>query len=452
MISSTPNVCDFEPLPSQMKVIEYLRAEADYSLGTHEVLLSGSIGSAKSLTLAHMVVTHCLFYPGARVGIGRLALPQLKATLCQKIREHLYGIGVDYKYHETTGDFQLENGSQIKAISWADNNLVKLGSMEFSAFAIEELTESKDTGAYDVILQRVNRLPHIKEPWVLSATNPSSPSNPFYKRLIMANSPRVKVFYSNTFDNPFLPKEYIEGLLERLDYKMAQRMIYGQWIELDQERIYYSYNRDVNFKNESYKVNPLLPVRLAFDFNIGHGKPLSLCFGQYDQLKDEWHWYNEVIIEGQRTLDALEEAEARGLLDHVHFKVHADASGRSRDTRGAQSDIDIIEKFLSNLTKKNQRVRVDMEIPRANPAIRDRHNVVNSYFMNAKGKPRMFVYKDAPTIDEGFRLTKLRPGAKLVECDEDRFQHCTTAVGYSLMWQELMKSYGSTSGGIIGGF
>jgi len=259
------------------------------------------------------------------------------------------------------------------------------------------------------------------------------------------------VHYSNTFDNQYLPKEYINGLLERLDPKMAQRMIYGQWVELDQERIYYAYDRSRNFRDYSYQVNPLWPVRLAFDFNIGNGKPLSLVFGQYDEMKGEWHWYNEVIVDGQRTLDSLEEAEGRGLLNSHHFKVHADATGRSRDTRGAQSDIDLIEKFLSNLSYKNQRVRVDIDVPRGNPRIRDRHNVVNSYWLNANGGSRMWVYKDAPTVDEGFRLTHLRPGGKLLEDDSERWQHCTTAVGYAVMWVDMMKTYRG-GGGNIGGF
>lgn len=452
MISSTPPLHEFVPLPQQLDVIRAIRKGYDYKLGTHEVLLSGSVGSAKSLTLAHLVATHALFNEGAKVGIGRLALPQLKATLCLKIREHLFGTGVDYKYHETTGNFDLPNGSKIVATSWADGNMAKLGSTEFSAFAIEELTESKDSRAYDVILQRVNRLPHIKEPWVVSATNPDSPSAWPYKRLILADSPKVHVFYSDTFSNPYLPREYIDGLLERLDPKMAQRMIYGQWVELDQDRIYYAYSREKNFINQHYTVNESWPVRMAFDFNIGAGKPLSLVFGQYDQINDVWHWYNQVIVDGQRTLDSLEEARDRGLLNHHHFKIHADASGRNKDTRGSQSDIDLIEKFMSNHTFQDRKVRVDIEVPKANPKIRDRHNLVNSYWLNAKGQNRMFVYKDAPTVDEGFRLTHLKNGGSFLEDDSERWQHCTTAVGYALNWVNLMKSYQTGGASNIGGF
>ena len=130
----------------------------DYSGGAHEFLLSGSVGSAKSLTLAHIVVTHCLMYDNARFGIGRLALPQLKQTLCLKIREHLHEEGIDYRYNETTGSFKFTNGSTIPTLSWSDGNIAKLGSYEFSGFGIEELTETKTSDAYNTLKQRAPRM------------------------------------------------------------------------------------------------------------------------------------------------------------------------------------------------------------------------------------------------------------------------------------------------------
>lgn len=443
---STPNLLEFTPLSSQLEVIRHLRHGADYSKGTHEVLLSGSIGSSKSLVAAHMVVTHCLLYPKSRVGIGRLALPQLKATLCNKIREHLFETGIEYKYFESSGNFEFANGSEIKAISWADNNLVKLGSMEFSAFAIEELTETKNTKAYDVILQRTNRLPHVKEPWVLSCTNPDSPSSPWYKKLITSDSPQVKVFYSNTFDNPYLPPSYIENLKGRLDERMAQRMLYGKWLEIYTEVVYFSYTSE-NFVKSEYKVDTKYPIRLSWDFNIGQGKPLSLVLMQYITEKDQWHIFDEVIVDGQRTLDSLEEAAARGLLDFpTRYIIHGDASGKNNDTRSFGSDYTIIEKFLDNYqNNRGQKIIYTKDIPSKNPPIRERHNAMNSYIKNANGQKKLFVYKKAPTCDEGLRLTKLKSRGQFLEDDKDRYQHCTTAIGYAVMVEHRRRMYNSTN-------
>lgn len=442
-------------MPGQMDVIQYLKGDADYRDGTYEALLSGSVGSAKSILLAHLAVLHCIEFPNANFGIGRLALPDLKETLCKKIREHLFGSGIDYRYMETTGDFHLPRGSKIQAVSWADGNLSKLGSHEFSAFAIEELTENKTGGFYDVILQRTGRIPHIPEKFVLSATNPGSPKHWAHKKLVESKSPRVKTFYSKTHDNPYLPPSYVQGLLERLDPKMAQRMVYGLWVEIDQERVYYAYDSDHNFRKYKYKVVDGLPIRLHFDFNIGEGKPLSMVMSQFHQRAPndmgEWHFFDEVIVDGQRTLDCMEEAASRGLFDlGTNFIVHGDATGRHRDTRSKVSDYDIIEKFLANFrNRKGEPIRFKTQVRKDNPPLRERHNTSNGYMLSASGQRRLFVYEGCETLDEGFRLTALKKGGQYLEDDTDRFQHCTTAATYGVMDEfyalESKGSGGATS-------
>lgn len=445
---SVPNLQEFRPLPQQLEVIKYLRRQADYSKGVHEVLLSGSVGSAKSLTIAHLGVTHCIQYPGANFLIGRLALPDLKETLCKRIQQHLFDTGIDYRFNKQTGHFSLPNRSEITAVSWADANLEKLGSHEFSSGAIEELTETKNKEPYEKLLQRIGRLPHVPETFMIAATNPDSPSHWAYKSLIAAQSERVKVFYSNTYDNPFLPKSYVDGLLERLDEKQAQRMIYGKWIEINSEMIYYAYG-SWNRRHGEYEIDKRYPIIMAWDFNIGEGKPLSVALMQYIRDKDEFHIFDEIVVEGQRTLDAMEEAEARGLFSPEYtYIIRGDRSGRNNDTRSVKTDYDIIEKFLSNLTVKNQKIQFRKEVPKANPPIRERHNTVNGYLKNANGRTRMFVWDKAKTADEGFRLTALKKGATYLEDDSKEYQHITTAIGYAVVYEArlLQYSHGPKSG------
>lgn len=434
MTTSTPNIEQFVPLPGQHKVLKDIRKSYDYTKGVHEVMLSGSVGSAKSLTLAHIITTHCIGYPNSRFGIGRLALPQLKATLCLKIREHLHDSGVDYKYNESTGSFKFANGSSIPALSWSDNNMAKLGSYEFSGFAVEELTETKTPDAYNTLKQRVGRLPHVPEQLLISATNPDSPSHWAYKRIIEKShdTDLINVYYSNTEENPYLPPTYVENLKATLDERMVRRMVYGEWIEITTDVVYYSYDKQKNFINQSYQVNPQYPVIVSWDFNIGLNKPLSAVFMQY--MQGSFHIFNEVVVEGQRTEDSCEEMLERGLLDHpTKYIIHGDATGRHRDTRSKTSDWDIIDNFFANnKTTNGMRINYSIDVPRSNPPVRTRHNLVNGKLKNANGDINMYVYKDAPTVDEGLRLTKLKTGAQYLEDDSDRFQHITTAVGYAV--------------------
>ena len=434
MISSTPNLLEFNPhdVPFQFKVIRDIRRNFDYSLGTHELLLSGSVGSAKSILMAHIICTHCILYPGANFGVGRRALPKLKATLLKKIREHLYNTGIKYTYNKSSGDIDLSNGSKITAFSWADGNFDKFGSFELSGMAFEELVENKDDNAYQMALTRVGRLPHVKENIVVSATNPKGPSHWAYKRFIGEPTSSRHTYYSLTEQNKFLPKSYIEGLRANLDPKLARRLLYGEWVEIDSERIYHAYQKERNFIDCDYVVNPNYPVRLSYDFNIAAGKPLSVIFFQF--IDERFHFFDEIIIEGQRTQDSLEEAESRGLLDYkTQYIIHGDATGKHADTRSKRSDYDIIDKFLANHKQSNgEHIRYELQVPKSNPPIRTRHNTVNAWCHNDLGQVRVYVHRKCKKLDEGMRLTALKDKAQYIEDDSKDYQHCTTALGYAI--------------------
>lgn len=439
---STPSLTKFQPvIPYQRELIKNVRRNLDYRLGTHEILLSGSLGSSKSTIAAHLIVTHCLMFPKARVLIGRRALPDLKRTLFQKIVEHISQDlveGRDYKANTSSGFIQFSNGSEIVSGSWADKRYLKFRSLDLSAAVFEELIENEgdDVEAYKEIKNRVGRLPHVPENWIISNTNPGSPESYWYKYFIETKKPTRHVMYSVTSDNPFLPKIYIQQLLEDMTEKEAQRMIYGKWIEINSEVIYSSYSKERNYRDYPYKVDKNYPIHFSYDFNIGEGKPLSAIF--YQIIDDVFHFFKEVVIEGARTQDSLDDAQARGLFGYEvpHYYCHGDASGKHSDTRNNKSDYEIIDKFCENLEPK---INYTRQVLRSNPAIRTRHNLVNAYCYNALGAVRFYVYSEAKTLDEGMRLTKLKKGAEYIEDDSKRYQHITTAAGYGIYYHYITK-------------
>lgn len=432
MSTSIPRIDEFQPLPMQLQVIRDIRRKFDYSKGTHEVLLSGSVGSAKSLLLAHLAVTHALTFPNAHVGFGRRTMPELKETLIFLLKQHIDGI-FDYQYNNTTANFILPNGSRITSFSWADQAIRKFRSHEFSMFVIEELTENKKEDFYEEIFMRMGRLTHIPESIVLCASNPDDPEHWAFKRFIESDLPTRHVYYSKTADNPYLPVSYVQQLEENLDPKMARRMLYGEWLAINSEVIYYAYDKPNNFRKYSYQIDPKFPIHITFDFNIGLGKPFSLCCFQF--INNVFHVFHEVIVHSSRTVEALEELAGRGMLDHnVTYEVNGDATGKHKDTRSLHSDYDIIKKFLDNYeTKKKTKIAYRVNVPLSNPKVRERHNIMNAQFQNEQGARRCFVYQDCPTVDEGLRLTKLKPGAQYIEDDSKAYQHVTTALGYGMI-------------------
>lgn len=442
--TSTPSLSEFDPsaVPYQLRVIRDTRKAYDYKLGVHEFLLSGSVGSAKSLLLAHLGITHCLLFERARLGIVRKSMPDLKETILAKVLEHIEGDlieGEDYEHNETKGKITFSNGSEIISRSWADKKFKRLRSLELSAAIVEELTENEDEykEGYTELRMRVGRLQHVPESWIGCATNPDDPAHWVHKYFIDSKLPTRHVYYSVTSDNKFLPQWYIDQLKTELDPKMARRMIYGEWLSIAQEVIYYAYDRTINFRDYKYIIDERYPISINFDFNIGVGKPMSACFHQF--INGEFHFGENYVVEGARTEDILEEMAARGLFDYnTRFLVRGDATGRARNTASKHSNYDIIRNFLSNHKNKHgQTIRFEMQVPLSNPPIRTRHNTMNAQMKNANGEHRLFVYADAQVLDEGFRLTKLKEGGQYLEDDSKRFQHVTTAAGYGVCTELL---------------
>lgn len=434
-LDSKPHLTGFNPfiIPSQANALKFLREETDHRKGTPEILLSGSYGSSKSILMAHIAVTHCLFYPGARVLIGRRSRPDLKRTIFKEILDHIepdLKEDRDYVVNNTSHSIYFRNHSEIISVSWADKRYTKVRSLKLSGIVIEELTENDDEAMhlYMEAFARLRRIPDIPENFTICATNPGSPASIWHKYFIQKQTEYRKTFYSLTAENPFLDPQYIEGLRQNLDPKAARRYLYGEWIELNDESIYYQYQRDIHFKPFSYQVDPFLPVHINWDFNIGLGKPLSACLFQ---VKDgHVHVFSEVILDQARTSESCEEMLNRGFLNQkTIYCLHGDAAGNARSTKSTQSDWEIIRKFFDN-----QNLNYRFEVPQSNPPIRKRHNTVNAYCKNDLGQVRISVYKDAPTVDEALRLTMLKKGSQYLEDDSKRFQHVGTALGYGLVW------------------
>lgn len=460
MNSSTPAFCDFDPkaIPYQWQVIELL-ANFDYKQhGVPEILLSGAVGSAKSSLMAHAGLGHVLDNPGAHLGLCRLSMPDLRSTILSAVLEHLstdphYVEGEDWEHNKTKGSIEFWNGSLISSTSWHDKKFKRFRSKAFSAVLVEELSENDDQYKefYGEMKLRVGRLPHIEESWIMSATNPDSPSHWVYKYFMEQLSVNRMVFYSKTRDNPFLPKTYIEKLERELDPRTKRRMLDGEWLELTQDVIYYAYSPENNFKRQKYQINPYHPIYISHDFNIGLGKPMSACLFQF--IDDTFHIFAEVILDSSRTLDVYDELAGRGLFDIFsvdpitkiaqplpQFYITGDRNGSNQDTRYNKSDYELIRDFLSNFQRKDGRkLQFQISVPKQNPALRSRHNRTNAYCQSSDGRFRLFVYIDAPTVNEGMRLTALKKGGNYIEDDSKRFQHVSTAVGYGIM--EVTKEH-----------
>lgn len=442
-----PHAKEFDPrwIRWQCNVINEID-NFDYSQGPLEILLTGAAGSSKSLLACHLIARH-MSQPNKAVCIGRRSRPDLRETLWDLLLKHLrcFQEGVDYFLKDSSMKLETTNGSKLISRSWGDRKSKGGRSLDLTMLVIEEATENdeKDKEAIDELVARVGRKDQTGESGeggellIIYLTNPDSPSHWLYKRFFLEKDPNRRVFHSRTIDNPFLPKSYISRLESIFDPKMILRMRDGIWLDVIGETIYHQYSAADHETEEEYKVDQGYPIHWSWDFNIGTGKPLSCVF--YQIIGGVFHFFDEIVIEGARTESNLEEAANKGLLDFdTTYLIHGDATGDRGDTRNNLSDYEIIESFLKKHTKKSgATLSYRMEVPRSNPLIRTRHNLVNRYLKNALGEISVRVYHKCKTVREGMKLTKLRKGAEYQEDDTKAYQHITTAVGYGICWYDL---------------
>jgi hypothetical protein len=438
--SAVPTISEFNPylVPYQIEVISLIRQEYNYNLGPLEILLSGSVGSAKSLLLAHIIATHVILHAGAGVLIGRRVHKDMKNTIWAMLLKHYPYLRNFWNKSDTT--IRLPNGSIIYGVSWDKGDYTKFRSYELSLAVIEELTENDSVDMLTEIRARLGRAQGVAENLLICATNPAGPSHPAYTYFMENISESRRVFYSKTADNPFLPPWYIESLKKSLDKKQAMRLLEGLWVEINQERIYYEYEEDRNYLDIPYSWDYKYPLDLMIDFNNSKsGKPMSIGAGQH--INGIFHIGKTWIIAGMRTLDMFDELANDGFLDMGFpiIRLFGDSSGRHSDTRANRPDWDLIENFLSNYRPKNRPyLEYELEVPQANPPIKARHNLINGICHNVAGQSRLFIYKDAKDLSKGLRLTQLKKDAKLIEDDSLREQHITTALGYYCVRADLI--------------
>lgn len=422
---------------------------------TQFVVLSGAMGSGKSLAVQYIIARLLMEHPNLKIGIGRMSIDMAKATF---FRELKVMIPSQVLNQDSAESMELINDSFVKCVGWGDKNVRKLRSDNFHCFVMEEVTEDAvregsynlNKDALDEIIGRTRNPggPNI----VFLITNPDDPEHWLHKEYIakagyvdglpstnLNNDPRIHLFYSVTLDNPYLKDSYRRDLETKLTPNQAKRYVFGKWVSVAGEGIYNEFDEKIHYRPDiTYTPNFDYPVYLSFDFNTAKGKPMSVCMGQY--INDHIHGFDEAVIENSNTRGILEELKERGFFKQ--FKgtkkliIVGDAAGHSSVASSDFTDYGVIEQFINTLEYE---VNFEIDAPRSNPEKKERHSLTNLYFKNFKGDVRTTIY--APlhdptklsTLVRGFKSTKLKKGSKYDEDDSNPTQHITTAWGY-MVW------------------
>lgn len=240
-----------------------------------------------------------------------------------------------------------------------------------------------------------------------------------------------KMVQATTLSNPFLPLDYVPGLLVSYPPELVKAYILGQFTNLASGTIYYGYDK---VKSRSYEtVQHGDALHIGMDFNVQHMAAIVHVIRD-----NEPHAVDE-FIDCFDTPDMIEKIVAR--YPHHEINIYPDSSGKNRkSTDASTSDIGLLE-AAGFLVHYNQ----------TNPAVRSRINATNAMLLNAAGERRYFV-NDVTCPWYSKCLTNHIYDEKTGEPDKKSgFDHATDAGTYFIAYTwPIQRDVAPDFAGIIG--
>lgn len=228
------------------------------------------------------------------------------------------------------------------------------------------------------------------------------------------------------FENRFLLKktpDYYDRLKASYDEAFYEQEALGAYRNLQAGQVYCSFDRGANIRE--CEIDETQDLLWSWDFNV---HPMCSVIGQ--RSGEEIEIVDEIRLGTSSTPEVCEEF-ARRYADHRgKIRVCGDASGRRRTTTSSYSDYELIRKAF-----RNDR-RVELAVQRANPAVRDRVNLVNARLKNADGVRRLFVDPRCRGLIEDLEQVAYKADSGAIDKDRNPERtHLSDALGY-LLWQE----------------
>ena len=372
----------FEPFPKQ---IEFLEKALDAH--TSLVLYGGAIRGGKTFAGLGALILLCKMYPNSRWAVVRKDLQTLKRNIVPPFRKiapsnFCKGGSFDTAYNQQDQVVTFTNGSQI--ILFAENyaqdkELNRWKGLEVNGFLLEECNELQEDG-FNKAIERAGT-------WILpqGETQPPAkilltcnPAQNWVKKLLYDPAQRNALpdewhyIQARIFDNPFMPKSYIEGL-KRLPKNQYQVFVLGNWnIKLKSgAEFYHKFNLDTN--DGTAKYDPTMPLHISFDENVNPYLPATIWQGDGDHIRQ----IDEIALKKphNKIKSVCNEIARRYKFHTGGVFIYGDATSRKDDTK-----VEHGMNFFNLAARYLDKFKPTKRVPKSNPSIVMRGNFINALF------------------------------------------------------------------------
>jgi len=184
-----------------------------------------------------------------------------------------------------------------------------------------------------------------------------------YDKWVKNKTDNHELIKASTYNNKFLPHNYIDQIKENYDPKMAELYLNGEFVSLNENKQFWAFDRAKHHSDEVLHENTSL-IYISIDFNVGGTVTVI-----WKRVGDILIAVNEIV--GQNTQDVIAKIDVA--YPHAQKVGYPDASGRSQSANADLSSIALLEQAGWRI-----------DAPSANPSIRESINSVNNRL--SKGK------------------------------------------------------------------
>jgi hypothetical protein len=248
-----------------------------------------------------------------------------------------------------------------------------------------------------------------------------------YRRFILDPVEGYDVTLSQPYENRHLLEkvpDYYDRLRRSYDERFFEQEVLGKYLNVNEGQVYHAFDRTRNLA----EVHPDkdLPLLWSLDFNVD---PMSSVIAQISH--GTVMVLDEIMMRRASTPEVCEEFQKRYPNHPAGIVIYGDATGAKRQTSGT-SDHQMVRSFFSERSARPVRYR----IPRSNPEVNQRVNLVNAMLRSAEGSTRLRISARCKELIMDLEQVCYKPGGTVIDKDKDpRRTHLSDALGY-LIWQE----------------
>lgn len=411
----------YNPLPSQRRFHE---------LDVRFKGFSGPIGSGKSQALCQEAIRLSYLNPGRLGLLGAPTYPMLRDATQATLFEILDGNAIPYEHNKAENTVVMQDTGSRMLFRPVDE-FERLRGTNLAWFGLDELTYTQEESW--LRLQGRLRDPKATRLCGFAVWTPKG-YDWVYQNFIADPVEGYQVVMAPPQENRFLLDkipDFYKRLKDSYDPKFYEQEVMGLYLSMSGGRVYGSFDRNLHVNK--IEVNPGRTLYWALDFNVD---PMSSVIVQIAGSKVLV--VDEIVLRHATTEQACEEFMKRFPNHPGDIVVYGDAAGNQRQTTG-MSDFQMVrDYFLVNSTSA-----VKYRVPKSNPAVRDRVNLVNRTLLTASRDINLSVDPKCRELIKDFEQVCFKADTNEIDKTRDRQRtHASDALGY-LIWQEFKQGKGA---------